>query len=274
MPETRSRALLWVVPVLLAGAAASAAGQVQDAVSPAPEALLQRAFEQRRADSLRQTIEIVVRNRAGDETRRRIAIAAKYIDGRLHSLGRMLEPDHLRGVTLLNIENPDRSDDHFLFLRSMGRVRRISSAQRKDAFLGTDLTYEDFELRRVEDFELEARPMAVLAGERVHVVAARPRFETGYEWVELSLAESDLSLLQGRYFKRGTDEPHKIIRVPRAGIRRFDGRALPTHMVVENFARGTVTEVWIHDLAVDPDLDDGLFTATSIEVGRPIPGLE
>jgi len=274
MRRAAGRSLLCAACLTVAWAAGPARGEVGDAAPVAPEALLQRAFEARRADSMRQTIEIAVRNRAGDETRRRVAIAAKYIDGRLHSLGRMLEPEHLRGITLLNIENEGRSDDHFLFLRSMGRVRRISSAQRKDAFLGTDLSYEDFELRRVGDFDLEARPMATLEGERVHVVAARPRFETGYEWVELSLAASDLSLLLGRYFKRGADEPHKILRVPRAGIRDFDGRALPTHLLVENLARGTVTEVWVHDLAVNPEIEDSLFTATSIEVGRPIPGLE
>jgi hypothetical protein len=32
--------------------------------------------------------------------------------------------------------------------------------------------------------------------------------------------------------------------------------------------------VWIQQLSLDADLDDAIFTAASVETGRPIPGLE
>ena len=102
----------------------------------------------------------------------------------------------------------------------------------------------------------------------------RPPFDSVYERVMFFVAESDSAILETRYYKRGADRPFKVLRAPRANTRRFGAHVLPTYLVVENLARGTWTEVWIHELDVNPDLEDGLFTASSIEVGRPIPGLE
>lgn len=263
----------FAVGIALSGLA-SAPAQAQDAVPPSGREIMRRAFYNRYAMDTRQVIEVALRNAAGEERVLRVAVATKHIDGRLHSIGRFVEPEYLRGTTLLNIENRDRSDDHFLFLRSLERIRRVSTNQRSDSFMGSDLSYEDFERRRVEDYDLEARPEARLEGERVRVVGGRPRFDSAYDRVEFFVAVSDGSILETRYYKRDAERPFKILRAPRARIRRFGDHLLPTFLEVENLSRGTRTEVRIHDLSVNPDLDDGLFTASAIEVGRPIPGLD
>lgn len=258
----------------LAGLAGSAPAGAQDAAPDGGREIMRRAFHNRYAMDTRQVIEVAIRNGAGEERVRRVTVATKHIDGRLHSIGRFVEPEYLRGTTILNIENRDRSDDHFLFLRSLERIRRISTNQRSDSFMGSDLSYEDFERRRVEDYDLVARAQARVEGEAVRVVEGRPRFVSAYERVEFFVAESDDSILETRYYKRGAARPFKIIRVPRARIQRFGDHLLPTFLEVENLSRGTRTVVRIHELSVNPDLDDSLFTASAIEVGRPIPGLE
>ncbi len=260
---------------LVAWAPLAVADEVaQDRVPPGAREIIQRAFQNRYAMDTRQIIEVVMRSEAGEERVKRVAVATKYIGGRLHSLGRFLEPEYLRGTTILNIENADRSDDHFLFLRSLERIRRVSTNQRADSFMGTDLTYEDFERRRVGDYDLALLPAAAIEGEPVHVVEGRPRFASAYERVEFFVAESDASILETRLYKRGAERPFKVTRTPRAQMRRFGERVLPTFLEVENLSRGTRTEVRIRELTVDPELDDSLFTATAIEMGRPIPGLE
>ncbi len=270
-----TRCLETVLALLLAvGVQTVRAAPPQDAVPDGAYEVVRRAFERRYSADTRQVIEVVVSNRYGEERRRRVAVAAKHIDGRLHSLGRFLAPEYLRGTTILNVENPDRSDDHFLYLRSLERIRRISMNHRSDAFMGTDLTYEDFERRRVDDYELEARPEASVEGERVHLVEGRPRFDSTYDRVDFFIAVSDGAMLETRYYKRDAEAPFKIIRAPRSHTRPFGAHVLPTYLVVENLPRGTRTQVWIRNLTVNPELEDSLFTASSIEVGRPIPGLE
>jgi hypothetical protein len=153
-------------------------------------------------------------------------------------------------------------------------VRRVSTNQRSDAFMGTDLTYEDFERRRVGDYEITAMMDGTVDDESVHVIAALPRFDSAYERVVFHVARTDVAILETRYFKRNTAEAFKVIRAPRAHTALLNGHTLPTLITVENRTRGTQTEVRIENISVNPDLEDGLFTSASVEVGRPIPGLE
>jgi hypothetical protein len=177
----------------------------------------------------------------------------------------------LRGITLLTIENEERDDDHFLFLPSLGRVRRISSARRGDSFLGTDLSYEDFERREVGDYELESIRPTEGDEEPLYVISARPRFEAGYDRVDFRVAVADLAIVDTLYYKSPDEEPFKFIRTPRSGLRQFEGCLLPTRVVARDSRRGTATEIRIEELAVNPPLDDSLFSIASLESGRPIP---
>ena len=262
------------VLVVLSLSAMSATGEAEGERSPAADRVLERAFRNRYEIDTREFIEVVVRNTESELSRRRLAVATKRIDGRLHSLGRFTAPEYLRGMTILSIENARGSGDHFVYLREVAKLRRISIGHRADSFMGTDLTFEDFERRRVDHYRAELRPPSALGGEPVDVVSAMPRYPSGYARVEFWIAQSDAAILETRYFKQAAGSPYKRIHAPRADTKQLGGHALPTRILVENLARGTQTEVWIQQLSIDPGLDDAIFTAASIEVGRPIPGLE
>jgi hypothetical protein len=267
-------ALLFAVVVVLWPHLEPVRAELADAIPEGPRALLARAFSNRYDIDTREIVDIAVRNGSGAEQRRRLEVATKRIGGRFHSLGRFTEPPYLRGAAILSIENGDRSDDHFLYLRTLQRVRRLSSRQRADSFMGTGLTYEDFERRRVDDYDVRFLPLTTIAGEVVRVVEGLPRFDSAYARVEFFIAGSDMAILETRYYKRDAEHPFKILHAPRKTTRTFAGHPLPTYLRVENLDRRTETEVRIEQLAVTPDLDVGLFTSAALEVGRPIPGLD
>ena len=271
----RSLRSRWLAALaVLALSPTSAAGEVEGDGSPAADRLLERAFRNRYEIDTREFIEVVVRNPERELSRRRLAVATKRIGGRLHSLGRFTAPEYLRGMTILSIENDRGSGDHFVYLREVAKLRRISIGHRADAFMGTDLTFEDFERRRVEHYRAELRSPSALGGEPVDVVSAAPRYASGYARVEFWIARSDAAILETRYFKQEAGSPYKVIHAPRADTKQLGGHALPTRILVENHARGTQTEVWIEQLSIDAGLDDAIFTAAAVEIGRPIPGLE
>ena len=240
--------------------------------SPATRAL-ERAFDNRYGMDLTQRVHLTVRNSAGAERRRVVEMAMKRIDGRLHSLGRFTYPEYLRGTTLLVIENSDRSDDHFVYLPSQRRVRRIASSRRADSFMGTDLTYEDFERRYVGDYAIERQTQAVLAEEPVFVIATRPRFDSAYERTEFYIAQSDFAILEIRYYQGDLEHPTKTLYTPRSGTRKIGGHVIATVMRMENLHRRTETEVRFEQITVNPELEEELFASTALESGRPIPGL-
>ncbi len=244
------------------------AGEFRDAVAPDARSILAGAFANRYDVNLTSRIELVLRNRLGEERRRVFDAAYKVIDGRMHSVGRLVWPHHLRGMTILTIEARNRSHDAFVFLPSLGRVRRISTAQRGDSFFGSDLTYEDLERRRVEDYEIGGMEATRWRGEPVFEISARSLKDFRHARVVFVVARSDAAILETRYFKRGQDAPYRLISSPRGHMVAEDGHVLPTRLTVYNRIRGTSTEVTFDDLRVNPNIDDRLFTVTMLERDR------
>jgi GAF domain-containing protein len=251
--------------------ASLAAEPLADATPVPARALLARAFANRYEVDLTSVIELVMRSRSGQERRRTLQAMSKVIDHRVHSIGRLLAPEHLRGMTVLMIEAPDRSHDSFLYLPSLSMVRRVTTAQRGDSFFGTDVTYEDLERQRAQDFELGAALPGERAGERVYLIDARPLRHRSYDRVRFALAISDLAILETEYWKRSAREPYRVIRAQRASMVSGDGHVLPTHLLVESRDRGTTTEVWLRDLRINPEIDARLFSVRTLQAERPLP---
>ena len=263
-------ALLLPFAIALGSAPGAADLEAASGAGPAVE-ILRRAFENRYALDLTQRVQLVIRNQAGAERRRVVEIATKVIGGRLHSLGRFTEPEYLRGTSILIIENRDRSDDHFVYFPSQQRVRRVSSAQRADAFMGTDFAYEDFERRYVEDYSVLERGTAAIDGETVLQIAAEPRYDSAYRLTEFFVAASDFAILEVRYYQGPKASLAKILRAPRSQMRAFEGHVLPTLLEMENRRRRTVSEARFDRITVNATLEDGLFSVSALEVGRTIP---
>ncbi len=61
-------------------------------------------------------------------------------------------PNDIRGTSFLVWEHPNGEDERFLYLPSLGRVRRIAGEETQESFVGSDLTYEDIGGREFDDY--------------------------------------------------------------------------------------------------------------------------
>ena len=62
-------------------------------------------------------------------------------------------PNDIRGTGFLVWEHPKSDDERFLYLPSLGRVRRIAGTETQESFVGSDFTYEDIGGREFDDYE-------------------------------------------------------------------------------------------------------------------------
>jgi hypothetical protein len=65
---------------------------------------------------------------------------------------RFTYPNDIRGTSFLVWEHPDSEDERFLYLPSLGRVRRIAGTEAQESFVGSDFTYEDIGGREFDDY--------------------------------------------------------------------------------------------------------------------------
>jgi hypothetical protein len=256
-------------------AASGLAGTGDPRLSPSqartPGEILEAAFVNRYSIDLVTQIELVMRGRRGQERGRTIAAVTKVVDGRVYSIGRLLSPEYLRGMTILMMETEDRGQDAFVFMPSLDKVRRITTAQRSDAFFGSDLTYEDIEQQRAEDFEIDAMEAEHLDGEPVYKIRARPARPENYARVDFTVAQSDGALLKIQYSKRNAEHPYRVLRALREHMINLGGHVLPTQIRVENTSRGTHTEVRLTQMSIDLEIPTRIFSVRTLESRAPLP---
>lgn len=100
-------------------------------------ALLRMRLVDRRGRTRERTLELSTREgaAAGD----RVLVRFTY-------------PNDIKGTGFLVWEHPGQDDERFLYLPSLGRVRRIAGDETQESFVGTDFTYEDIGGRELEDY--------------------------------------------------------------------------------------------------------------------------
>jgi len=68
------------------------------------------------------------------------------------TLVRFSYPNDIKGTAFLVWEQPGADDERFLYLPSLGRVRRIASSEAQESFVGSDFTYEDIGGREFDEY--------------------------------------------------------------------------------------------------------------------------
>ena len=85
---------------------------------------------------------------------------------------RFTYPNDIRGTAFLVWEHPNADDERFLYLPSLGRVRRIAGTETQESFVGSDFTYEDIGGREFDDYTYAFAG----AGRRERVLDTRRRW--------------------------------------------------------------------------------------------------
>ena len=259
-------ALLGVLALPSASEEPGQAGEPWPA-DPAAARLLAKTLANLYAGDFVQVLELTSRNRAGRAMTRRLQAVRKESTPPGRAVVRFLSPPEVRGTAMLVIEQAGRSDDVFLYLPAFGHTRRISSAQRYDSFFGTNLTYEDLEPKRANDFEavLEGRSEVEGVSCLLLRIRARPGIASQYDFTrscvdpERAVALWTEYTVAGRVVKRMTADPRRV--------KRHAGHFIPELAQLTSTATEFVTEITTESHQPQREIPDRLFTTWNLESG-------
>jgi hypothetical protein len=92
-------------------------------------------------------MELIEKGRS-PRVRELIAYRAKRAGGETAHLIRFTEPTDVAGTGLLSLDRADGSNEQWLYLPAMDRVRRIAGDRKGGRFVGSELYYEDLQDRQ------------------------------------------------------------------------------------------------------------------------------
>jgi outer membrane lipoprotein-sorting protein len=98
-------------------------------------------------------MKMILKNKQGDTSEREIRIKTLEITGDGDkSLSIFDKPRDVRGTAFLTFSHVKGSDDQWLYLPALKRVKRISSRNKSGPFMGSEFAYEDISSAEVEKY--------------------------------------------------------------------------------------------------------------------------
>ena len=118
---------------------------------------------------------MVLRNRQGQETTRNIRIRNMEVNGDGDkSLSIFDNPRDVKGTAFLSYTHIGEADDQWLYLPALKRVKRISSRNKSGPFMGSEFAYEDITSDEVEKYSYKWLKDEKLDGKDCFVVERVP----------------------------------------------------------------------------------------------------
>ncbi len=207
----------------------------------------------------------------GKQRRRSLTIMTKEYENDLHKiLIRFTEPENIRGAGLLIVENRGRSDDEWLYLPVLKKIKKISTSERSHSFMGSEFSYEDLHPEVMSDYRYELKGSDAVDGRECYIVEATPVSarkleETGYGkrilWIRKDISfriKVQYYDKQGKLLKTETDE--QLLDIG-------GGKYRMNKIVMTNERTGDKTVLDSQGRSVDSDIPDSRFTTTHLKQG-------
>ena len=167
-------------------------------------------------------------------------------------------PKRDKGVGFLKIENED-NDKLSLFIPKLKKVRRISSSNQSDSFMGSDLSFEDMLSRDVDDFNyniLESNEDSMYILESI-CKDQDSEYSRHVSWIS---KEHLLVQKEDSYDQNGNLLKKKIFEQI-----LFQDYYLVSKIDVTNVQDQHQTILKINILAVDDDISDDIFQEKNLK---------
>ncbi len=176
-------------------------------------------------------------------------------------------PADVRGTSFMNwsYNETGKSDDQWIYLPALKRVKRISSEGRGDSFMGSDFTYDDLGARHPSEDSHSLVGTEVLDGEECWVVESVPKdpkdlYSRTVTWVSKG---KTIGLKRDYYDKRGA--LLKTLRIIR--IESISGVWVITRTEMRNVQRNTATRIALSDVVVDAGISEDAFSERAMSRG-------
>lgn len=214
-------------------------------------------------------------DRRGKERIRETIGYRKYFGDEKRTVLFYLAPANVKDTAFLTYDykEPSTDDDQWLYLPALRKVRRISTSDRGDYFLGTNFTYEDIKKEgKIEpsDFHFTTKQADQIGKISSYLVEAVPKSdaiakELGYGQTRFWVDASNWIVIRAEYWDtRG--RPLKTLVTN--DIRQIDGIWTRHGLTIDNHKTGHKTIFTFSEVDYRSEVKDAVFTKRALSKGR------
>jgi outer membrane lipoprotein-sorting protein len=175
-------------------------------------------------------------------------------------------PADVKNTSFMNwsYEDATRSDDQWLYLPALKKVKRISNSSKDNDFMGSDFTYEDMEKRSPERDNHEFVRNETFNGEAVWVVQAMPKAEEQYSKKVAWISQEKSIPLKVEFY----DEDEALLKtLTIEEVKQINGYWIVAKQVMKNIQNKHQTVIALSNIQVENGTTEGKFTQREMQRG-------
>ncbi len=211
---------------------------------------------------------MILKSKSGQQAERSMRI--KTLEGKDDGDKSLIifdSPGDVKGTALLTFTHKGHSDDQWLYLPALKRVKRISSSNQSGPFVGSEFAYEDFNSQEVEKYTYQYIRNETYRGKPCFVIERYPTDKnSGYKRQVVWLDTAEYRVWKVDFYDR-KDSHLKTLEL--SDYKKYKGkywRSLDSTMV--NHITGKSTMIKWSDYQFGNQFDQNDFTQASLKRAR------
>jgi outer membrane lipoprotein-sorting protein len=258
-----------IVFLITAILAVTAAVFAQDAALDAA-AIVRSSRDRVTADTVSSRSRMVIAAKDGTTAERIIDQYSKDGPNGTRTIIVFQRPASVAGTRFHTKEKYGGGEDRWIFLPSLGKVRRIAASEGSGSFMGTDFSYDDISSASREtglDNHTLLREESY-NGKPCYVIESRPKdssyqYSRMVQWID---KDTKIGYKIELYDRKNANSPVKIVEMKE--IKDIQGRLTPMVTTMTTAGAGTSTTIYMDILKYDDPIPEGVFTTAYLENGR------
>ncbi|MXI86447.1 outer membrane lipoprotein-sorting protein [Sphaerochaeta halotolerans] len=235
------------------------------AATPSGSEIMWEVYNRDSGETMSANLIMTITNARGAVRERSIAQYRMDKDGVESKLMFFLSPSDVRNTSFLSFSYEDgRSDDQYIYLPAIKRVKRIASTSKNDSFMGSDFTYDDMGSRHPDLDVHKVLRKETIDGVSTLVVESIAKGDEDYPRTLSWIVDGQwFGLKKEFYLPDGTRGRTLTID----SYEEIDSIYVITDMTMRNLEGNTSTRIRMEDVEFNLDFNDNFFSERQMKIG-------
>jgi outer membrane lipoprotein-sorting protein len=234
--------------------------------TPSGREVMENVYYRPTGDEMTADLKMVLTNSRGATRERSIKQFSKSTDDVDKKMMFFLDPADVRDSSFMNWSYHDgRSDDQWIYLPAIRKIRRISADSKNDSFMGSDFTYDDLGERHPDEDKHKIIGEEEYNGEPCYIVESVPvgsgdTFSKTVSWI---IKDKWIGLKREYYDENG--QVYKILQID--DYEKIDNYWVITDMIIRDLGRNHSTRIRMENVRFNIGLRDNQFSERQMMQG-------
>jgi outer membrane lipoprotein-sorting protein len=229
--------------------------------------VIQKVYDRPTGNDMTGNLIMTIENSRGNQRVRKIKQFVKTVKNGEKKIMYFLSPADVKNTSFMtwSYDDASKSDDQWIYLPALKKVKRISSDSKGDYFMGSDFTYDDLGDRHPMDDTHTILREEVLEGKETIVIESVSKDEEYMYARTVTWVIKDSWIGLKKEFYDEDDELLKILTVENQ--QSFKDVIILTKVKMKNVQRNQFTIMEFSDVQIDTGIPSNKFTERMMKRG-------